>query len=200
MSNATSKLFALALAGACALGVWKLGDALLSSDEAQGTEHLTNQVWIDRVPQDHRDMITHLVVLEHRQGKFGAVGNSSAWRHIAEVFKWKLRGNELEFYFPQDSVRGKIGVRTWSCEGEAPEPFELCLELINPQGGTAMLYSREDWKVRPHDMSDSIADIVDDYPQLAGVLEGLDDDQVEQLEALELDDQRWREGASLLRR
>lgn len=199
MSNTKSKLVLLALAGACAWGAWQLGGALLGDDEAQGADHLTNQFWIERMPEDQRDMILHLVVLEHRSGKFGAIGQSSTWRHVAEIFKWKLAGNQLEFYFPQDAVRGKVGVRTWACEGEAPEPFELCLELTNPQGGTAVLYSREDWKVRPHAMSDSLADIVDDYPALAGVVEAIDEDQTEQVEALDLDAVRWREGATLVR-
>lgn len=194
-----SKLFVLALAGACAFGVWKLGDAVFADDEAQGTKHLTNQVWIDHMPADSRDMLTHLVVLDHRDGKFGAIGQSSTWRHMFEVFKWKLDGNQLEVYFPQESVRGRVGVKTWHCKGEAPEPFDLCLELRSPSGEKAVMYSREDWKVRPHDMIDSLADIAEDYPQMAGVIEEVSEPQVEALEDFDLEDVRWREGGSLVR-
>ncbi len=200
MSNSNSKLFVLVLAGSCVFGAWKLGTALFGSDEAQATDKLVNQVWIDHMPADHRDMVTHLVVLDHREGKFGAIGQSSTWRHSFEVFKWKLSGNQLDVYFPQESVRGRVTVKTWRCEGDAPEPFELCLQLSNPSGNeTAMLYSRDDWKIRPRAMLDSFEAIADDYPQLAGLFEELSETQVEQLEDLDVDDVRWHEGATLLR-
>jgi hypothetical protein len=197
MSNSKSKLFVLALAGACAFGVWKLGAAVFADDEEQGTKQLVDQVWIDHMPQDERDLITHLVVLDHPQGKFGAVGHSSRWRHMAEVFLWKLDGDKLKLHLPQDRVRVNLGVKTWRCEGDAPAPFELCLQLTNPRGGTVMLYSRDDWKIRPRDMADSLADIVDEHPQLAGVVEEIGESQAEQLEAIDLEDIAWREGTAL---
>ncbi|MFV8751073.1 hypothetical protein ACNOYE_11065 [Nannocystaceae bacterium ST9] len=199
MSNSKSKLFALALAGACVFGAWKLGTALFTADEAQGTKELVNQVWIDHMPTDQRDMITHLVVLDHPQGKFGAIGQSSTWRHMADVFIWKLEGSQLKIHLPQDSVRAQVGVKTWRCEGEAPEPFELCLQLTNARGGTAMLYSRDDWKIRPHDMTDSLEDIADEYPQLAGVLAEIDEEQTDRLEEVDVEDVQWREGPLPLR-
>jgi hypothetical protein len=197
MSNYKSKLFVLALAGACAFGAWKLGVALFADDEEQATKELVNQVWIDHMPTDERDMITHFVVLDHPQGKFGAVGHSSTWRHMAEVFIWKLEGSRLRLHLPQDRVRVDLGVKTWRCEGDAPAPFELCLQLTNPRGGTVMLYSRDDWKIRPHAMSDSLADIVDDHPEMAGVIEELSESQSDSLEALDIDDVAWREGSAL---
>ncbi len=197
-SNTKSKLVALTLAGACAFGVWKLGAALLSDDEAQGAEHLVNRFWVERLPQDERDMFGHLLVMKHPQGKFGAVGSSSQWRHLIEVFRWNLRGDQLELNFPQDQVRARVGVRTWNCEGQAPEPFELCLE-ISTQRGSVMFYSREDWEIRPHDMADSLEDIVDDYPQLAGVVGELDEGQLDALEQLDEDDEKqWPEGRVLM--
>jgi hypothetical protein len=90
-----------------------------------------------------------------------------------------------------------LGVKTWRCEGDAPAPFELCLQLTNPRGGTVMLYSRDDWKIRPRDMADSLADIVDEHPQLAGVVEEIGESQAEQLEAIDLEDIAWREGTAL---
>lgn len=199
MSNSKSKLFVLALAGACAFGAWKIGDAIFADDEAQGTQHLTNQVWIDHMPANSRDMLTHLIVLEHPDGKFGAIGQSSTWRHMAEVFMWKLEGSQLLVYFPQESVRGRVGVKTWRCEGDAPEPFELCLEISSPNGETALMYSRDEWKIRPHDMIDSLEAIADEYPELAGVIEEVSEPQFDALEDFDLESVDWREGGSLLR-
>jgi hypothetical protein len=186
MSQHSNKLIALALVGACSFGVWKLGSALLS-DEAQGTEHTVNQLWIDHVPRDDRDMITHMVMLDHPQGKFGAVGRSSQWRHIINVFKWNLEGDKLGLFFPQDRARGQFTVKTWDCAGEAPAPFELCMKLTNDKGNSWTLYSREDWHIEPQDVRSSLEDIIDDEPTLSGLLDSFDEDQAEAAGDLDLD-------------
>ena len=170
MAKGAKKLLAVALAGAGIYGAWTIGKSLLSGDDeaSESTRHVVNQVWIERMPQSARDMIGHLVVVDHPQGHFGAAGKSSQWRHIIEGFVWKLEGHRLNVYFPQDEVHAAVAVRTYDCEGEAPAPFELCLEISN--GRRSMTYySRRDWKIEPHDVADSLADIVDDTPEL-GVL------------------------------
>ena len=171
MSKQRNKLIALALVGACSFGVWKAGQAFFGESETQGTKYAVNQVWIDHVPRDDRDMITHLVLIDHRDGQFGAIGHSSQWRHIIDVFKWNLQKDTLRVYFPQDQAKGALKIETWECEGEAPKPFELCMRLTNKQGNSAMLYSRRDWEIDPHDAADSLAEITEDEPALAGVLE-----------------------------
>ncbi|KIG16119.1 hypothetical protein DB30_04991 [Enhygromyxa salina] len=173
MSKTQSKLIALALVGACSFGVWKAADALFFSDEAQGTKHAVNQVWIDHVPTDDRDMITHFVLVDHRDGQFGAIGRSSQWRIGVEVFRWQLQGSDLRMYFPQERARGEVKVETWECEKEAPAPFQLCMKLTNKNGRSMTLYSRKDWEIDPQDVNDSIEDITDDEPLLGGMLQGL---------------------------
>lgn len=180
------KAIAVALVGVCGFGAWKLGSALLGG-EAAGTDHVVNQLWIDHVPRDDRDMLTHLVVLDHPQGKFGAVGRSSQWRHMIEVFKWELSGDRLRLFFPQERARGEVRVKTWRCEGEAPAPFELCMELTNPEGQSMRLYSREDWKIQPRDAAGSLADLIEDEPILAGLDLSLDEADAERIDALDLD-------------
>jgi hypothetical protein len=186
MSKQTNKVIALALVGACGFGVYKAGQALLG-DEEQSTRYAVNQLWVDHFPRDDRDMVLHLVMIDHPQGQFGAVGQSSQWRHRIDVFRWQLDGGTLGMFFPQDRVRAKLKVSTWACAGEAPEPFELCMKLTNDQGRSVTLYSRKDWKIEPHDSADSIADIVDDTPELAGLLHEIDEAEAEQLGALDLD-------------
>jgi hypothetical protein len=90
-------------------------------------------------------------------------------------------------FVPQDRAKGKVKVSTWECKGEAPEPFELCMKLTGDNGRSVTLYSRKDWKIEPHDSADSIAEIVDDTPELAGLLQELDEDAAERVGALDLD-------------
>jgi hypothetical protein len=90
-------------------------------------------------------------------------------------------------FFPQDRTRGQVKLSTWECKDEAPEPFELCMKLTGDNGRSFTLYSRKDWKIEPHDSHDSLADIVDDAPELAGLLHGFDDAEAERLGALDLD-------------
>ncbi|MFO7562072.1 MAG: hypothetical protein R6X02_05470 [Enhygromyxa sp.] len=197
MSNNRTKLIAFALVGACSFGAWKLGSALLF--EAQGTKHAVNRIWIDHMPRDDRDMITHFVLLDHPQGKFGALGRSSQWRHIVDVFRWQLDGGKLGLFFPQDRVRGEIEIETWECAGEAPAPFELCMKMTNKQGRSWTLYSREDWEIKPRSIAESFADIVDEEPTLAAVLGTVDENAAAQLGALDLDDaQDWGELRGLM--
>lgn len=196
-SKQRNKLIAIALAGACAYGAYEAGKCMFGS-EAQGTEYAVNQVWIDHVPQDDRDMIAHMVLIDHRQGQFGAIGRSSQWRHMIDVFRWQLDRGTLRVFFPQDRVRGEVGVRTWECKGEAPAPFELCMELTNQNGNSAMLYSRKDWKVEPRNVDGSLEDIAADNPELAGVLRELDEVQVDAVLELDLDEaESWTERVGL---
>jgi hypothetical protein len=191
MSKQTNKLIALTLVGACGFGVYQVGKALLA-DEEQSTKYAVNQLWIDHVPRDDRDMIVHLALVDHRQGQFGAIGQSSQWRLRIDVFKWQLDGHTLGLFFPQDRVRAKVKIETWECADEAPEPFELCMKITGEGGRSTTLYSRKDWVIRPHDFDDSIADIVEDTPELAGLLHEIGDTEAERIGALDLDTaQSW---------
>jgi hypothetical protein len=174
MSKASRTVIGLAIVGATAFGVWKAGTALLSSSEdAASTKHLVNQFWIERLPQSRRDMVGHLALIDHRQGKFGGAGRSSQWRHFLELFAWKLDGHKLGVFFPQEEVRGTLKVRTWDCKGEAPDPFELCLELAAQNGQKVVYYSKRDWVIEPHSPEASLEDMKERVPELAGVFEGV---------------------------
>lgn len=205
MPNNGKKLLALALVGACSFGAWKLSGALLSG-EAQASKHAVNQLWIDHVPVDERDMINTLVILDHPQGRVGVAGQSSQWRIMMDGLRWELAGSTLELFFPQDRVRLKVAVETWECKGEAPAPFELCMQLTNEHGRSVMLYSREDWEIDPGNTPGSLvklsvklsAKLSAEQPLLDGVLGSLTERQAAQAGALELElAQRWPERAEL---
>lgn len=168
MAKMTAKLLGLALAGAGAFGLWSLGQSLLGEDEAAGTKHVVNQVWIERAPEGPRDMIGHLVLIDIPDGRLGGAGRSSQWRHVIELFQWGLEGNRLAMFFPQDRVKAAVNVRSWRCKGEAPAPFELCLEISNGRR-KAVFYSLEDWHIDPDRADASLAALRDAYPELGSV-------------------------------
>jgi len=169
MAKTKTIALGLALAGAGVYGVYSAGSCLLGDDETQGTRHVVNQVWIERAPEGPRDLIGHLVLLDLPDGRIGVTGKSSQWRHLIELFQWDLEGNRLRVHFPQDRVRAKVEVRSWRCAGEAPEPFELCLELSNGRR-TAMFYSLDEWKIDPDRAAESLEEIATEHPEFAEFL------------------------------
>ncbi len=162
---------ALAVGAIAALSVGTYSLFSASDEEAAGTRNLVNQVWIERMPQTPRDMIGHIVLLDRDRQQFGITGRGSQWRHVLEAFGWRLEGSQLKLFFPQDRVRGEVEARTWKCAGEAPEPFELCLEFSNNKGQTMQFYSHPDWVVKD---ADSLEALAMQTPELAGVFENVE--------------------------
>ncbi|HEY8380416.1 MAG TPA: hypothetical protein VIK91_28230 [Nannocystis sp.] len=133
-----------ALVATTGIAAYELG---FVGDTQGELEHLSNQVWIERLPQNDRDQIHHLVLLEQGRDRVGGFGRSSQWRHFLEIFMWHREGKRLTLHLPQDRIRLDLEARVWDCEDEAPAPFELCLELTGQRGHTARYYSRRDWVI-----------------------------------------------------
>ena len=157
-STKTRPLVALLTVGALAFGTYKLGSAVLCDDDSLSTQRLANQVWIERLPKDDRDMINHMVLVEDGRERFGAFGKSSQWRHFVEIFRWAREDNRLTLLLPQDRKRLDLGVKVWDCEDEAPAPFQLCLELSTDKR-KVRYYSRHDWTL----------DSLGEHPELATI-------------------------------
>ena len=164
-SSMTRNLATLAAVGAIAVGSYKLGTAVFG--EAASAPRLHNQVWIERLPTDDRDMIHHLVLIDDEGERFGAFGKSSQWRHFIELFRWAREDARLTLLLPQERKRLDLGVKVWECAGEAPAPFELCLELSNKRKAMRY-YSRRDWSL---DGADSVAALTTAHPELSRVFE-----------------------------
>lgn len=193
MSKATTGLIACALlGGAIAAGASMLGD---DDKDTAKTRHLANQVWIDRIPGNERDQIRHLAFIKHPRGRFGGVGLSSQWRHFLEVFAWKQEGSRLSIFFPQDRKHAKVKARTWACEGEAPEPFELCLEL-SANGDSRTYYSRKEWVIDANNVEESLVELGQDNPELAGIFEHAADQNAAKVDIAGLDDSPFTKGLS----
>lgn len=174
MSKFAKSIAALAAVGAVGATMWWAGTALFGDESAAGAKHAVNQLWIERLPANSRDRVDHFVLVRHSEGRVGAVGKSSQWRHNIEVFLWGLEGERLSVFLPQDERKAQLKVRTWECAGEAPKPFELCLELTGANGSSATMYSRKDWIIEPGNVTDALAEIADEEPALAGLVAELD--------------------------
>jgi hypothetical protein len=171
MAKTTNTVLALAMTGAGVWGAWSLGQSFFGDDSSvQGTEWVVNHIWVERLPENERDMIGHLALIRHPRARIGVAGRSSQWRHFIELFKWGLERDRLSLFFPQEEVKAKVKVRTWKCAGEAPEPFEICLEVSSGRR-KATYYSREDWIIDVHDIDASRERITSETPELAGVFE-----------------------------
>jgi hypothetical protein len=127
------------------------------TDQRSDSERLVNQVWIERVPANERDMIWHLIAIQHEDHRFGSLGRSSRWRVAADGFLWERKGDQFSFVTPQNGCRASLKTRIWKCAGEAPRPFELCLELEG-HGQKYRYYSRESWVIRPRTGDEPIAE------------------------------------------
>jgi hypothetical protein len=133
----------LLLAGAL-FGAWQLFFA-----ERSGQRRLVNQLWLERMPRNPRDMVHAALLLEHENRRVGVVGRGSHWRGHQDAFLWSLDGDQLRARFPQDDKRYRLQVTVRDCEGNAPRPFQLCLEArVGDQ--VLRFFSRKDWVVRPH--------------------------------------------------
>jgi hypothetical protein len=113
-----------------------------------GWSKAENRVWIERMPRTPRDM-TKKIVFIHKEGeRVGAVVHSSEFRMFLDMFHWFRRDDgRVRMAFPQDQKERMPYVRAWQCKGEAPAPFELCLEA--KEGDQRRLfYSMEEWVIR----------------------------------------------------
>jgi hypothetical protein len=139
------------------------------SDQRSGTDRLINQLWVERIPKNARDMVWHFVALDHRDRRIGALGRSSRWRVINDGIVWRQQGNQFTFVTPQNGCRSTLKVRTWKCAGQAPRPFELCLEF---EGGGKhyRFYSRDGWVIKPRGELDADSEASFAAPALQAAL------------------------------
>lgn len=159
----------LLLAAGLCIGAWMVWHRIFDGDEA--TKRLVNQLWLERMPRDERDMIHAGALVEHDGHRVGVAGRGSRWRQHLDFFVWRLDGDQLRTRFPQDGHRYDLRVKTWECEGQAPKPFQLCLEL---RRGDRVLrfYSHKDWVIRSGEaleLPPEVAGLLPDpLPALAG--------------------------------
>lgn len=138
-------------------GAWEVWHRFF--DEDAGVRNLANQIWLDRLPRDQRDMVNAAVLIERQGRRVGVMARGSRWRSFNDGFVWRLeQNNVVRARFPQENKLYTVRVRTWACAGEAPAPFQLCLE-VKRGDQTLRYYSRNDWVVRPREDGPPAADV-----------------------------------------
>ena len=90
---------------------------------------VVNRVWVNKVPKNDRDVVTHLVLLDRMKQRVAGVAHVSSWRLYVDRLRYRLDGDTLHLESPQDQTKATLKFRTWACPKEAPAPFDLCLEL-----------------------------------------------------------------------
>ncbi len=103
---------------------------------------LTNRNWQHKTPKDARDMTFHLALFDKAKVRTGLTAYMSAWRINMDSVRFKTKGDTLVIESMQDRTVAHLRARIWSCKGEAPKPFDLCLELSSGDK-KLRLYSRK---------------------------------------------------------
>ena len=117
--------------------------AMVGCSQAQDWSLAENRMWIERMPAGPKDMVKQLAFVNDEGQRVGVDAKSSRYRMMLDLFMWEQQGAEVRMVYPQTDTRLIKKVRAWKCAGEAPRPFELCLEL-----GAQRYFSREDWVIR----------------------------------------------------
>jgi len=104
-----------------------------------------NMVWLERLPRNDRDRIGSIIFVAPPDidERIGAVGYSSTWQQRTDLFRYGIVRGKARLVFPQDGRKVVLGVKATRCEGRAPEPLDLCLDLTLADGDTVTFYSSE---------------------------------------------------------
>lgn len=121
---------------------WKIISGWLSGPDPKGPLNLANRPWFSAQLSDPRQPLRSLMLIE--RGHVGARTEGSAYQFTLSVARWQLDKDRLDLVLLQDEKRMRYTARTWACKGEAPEPFDLCLELRG-DAGVERFYSGIDW-------------------------------------------------------
>lgn len=135
--------------------------------EVEAAEHLTNRVWINRMPKNSRDVIRTIAIQKQKKEnkhKYGVARAGSNWRTLQDVFLYTLKGTKIEMQFPQENKKVSLNAKTFTCN---VKPFDLCLELSAGKR-VLKLYSKKKWTF------DQIA--TERPPELSGVVNFADYD------------------------
>lgn len=167
MSKRTPKLLLAAAIATLSYGAWSV---MSGSDDdavdADAAELMVNHVWVDRMPNDERDLIRFFVPIRHSQGRVGVAGRASNWRQLTDLFLWSLEEDRLALFFGQERVRWKARAKAWRCDAKG---FELCLKIWDDRR-ELLLYSRDEWEIDP-DAETAPEALVHDAPQLANAVD-----------------------------
>lgn len=109
---------------------------------AAGNVPLENQLWVQRMPKDRKDMVNLVSFMEDSGARFGAAQRSSAYRWFGEGFSWRRDGEKLTLTFLQANRTVTLKGKAYACDRR---PFDRCLDLTW-RGRTITMFSRKEWR------------------------------------------------------
>lgn len=107
---------------------------------------IENQVWLERLPRSAKDRVLYLLFAapDDSAERMGGVQVASVWERHLELFRYGLVRDKARLVFPQDGHAVVVTLKAYDCEGQAPEPFTMCLDVTSKGGESVTLYSNED--------------------------------------------------------
>jgi len=116
---------------------------------------LLDRPWIDHLPKDDKDPVNAMLFVDRSGERVGVVSRASVWRRHMEFFRWERKGADLALEFPQAGRTLPVKAKARTCD-EAPEPMDLCLDLIVMKKAVR-LYSSSKWSINDVDELDSLS-------------------------------------------
>ncbi len=97
----------------------------------EAAQLLAERVWLDHAPRTPRDKF-HLAIFAD-QG-FAIAQHRTAWKGDFEVFRWKLKDDQLELVLPGSNKRATTGFRIERLAGGHRDPDLRLILDENPVG------------------------------------------------------------------
>lgn len=135
-----------------------------------------NQMWLERLPRSPQDKVLYLMFAARDDSaeRIGLVQEASVWERRMELFIYGLVRDKARLVFPQDGRAVVLTLKPYDCEGRAPEPFTMCLDVADERGNALTLYSNEELRFATVDNLPALPFDEDAAERPTGLLEMLD--------------------------
>jgi hypothetical protein len=104
-------------------------------------ELLIGRYWTVAPGEDARAHRPALMLLDVEQ--LGVASHSSAYEIHFWIVEWTVTEATLQLHFLQHQISETYAYRVRECPGEAPEGFDLCLDLASPKGKITLYASKD---------------------------------------------------------
>lgn len=123
----------------CGTGSAAEAEVAASTDGKLPPRAIIGKFWLDHYPKNAKDEVQYLIFAG---SGYGISEKGSRWRGTYDTFEFERSGERLSMTWLHDGKKQKNRFSVSHCD--APPPFEICLELKKPVGGTKRYYSWDD--------------------------------------------------------
>jgi hypothetical protein len=115
--------------------------ACSSSESHVDRSLLEDRLWVARKHTEPRDLVPVMLFLVDEGHELGMSGVISAFRVNIDMFGWRIEGDQLTRFYPQDRKKLATPVHVRRCN--EVRGFDLCLTV-----GSAKYYANENERIR----------------------------------------------------